>query len=381
MCGASMFYHEQGFDEFWMPGGTTAAGLKNVQLSPKGKLVDRFLRLTAKDFDRGSPFTPVAFLVDYAHGWEPAPFWPNAFNDYHQNPGRFLHGDHETMLQEYFWTAFHPIGPESEKPITGTNEVFLPGVFGDIFDVIYAYPDVKRWTTIDTYPVVVAAGEIELTTTEGQRLAKYVADGGTLLVADGHLTGPGLAELKLPASGKAKEAAGYHWRGAKEVSKSQRFRYRPITAKGVRVLAATREGEAFCVAADRGKGRLIYLSVPHGLGVARQAVPVVPLLLAHLTRGLMPVEVTGDVQWMVNKTKAGWAVTLLNPAGQDKPQQGITPTDYRQNRAVTIRTRVPVKAARDLLLPDDTPKVTPTKAGAEVKLKVLAGSVRVIDLR
>ena len=42
MAGSSMFYHEQGFDEFWQPGGTTVAGIKTVQLSPKGKLVERF---------------------------------------------------------------------------------------------------------------------------------------------------------------------------------------------------------------------------------------------------------------------------------------------------------------------------------------------------
>ena len=42
----------------------------------------------------------------------------------------------------------------------------------------------KQWTTIDTYPVVIVAGEIELTAAEGQRLAEYVANGGTLLVAD-----------------------------------------------------------------------------------------------------------------------------------------------------------------------------------------------------
>ena len=180
MAGSSMFYHEQGFDEFWRPGGTAAAGVQEVQLSPKGKLVDRFLRITAAEPDRGQPFTPVAFLVDYAHGWEPAPFWPNAFGDYHRQPDRFRPGDHERMLEEYFWTAYYPIGPESEKPMTGTNEVYVPGVFGDVFDVIYAYPDVTRWRTIDTYPVVIAAGEIELTDAEGQRLAKYVAGGGTL---------------------------------------------------------------------------------------------------------------------------------------------------------------------------------------------------------
>src|SRR5205823_1172610 len=95
MAGSSMFYHEQGFDEFWRPGGTTAAGVRDVGLSPKGKLVDRFLRTTATTPDRGHPYTPVALLVDYAHGWEPAPYWPNSFKNYHSDSERFLFGDHE----------------------------------------------------------------------------------------------------------------------------------------------------------------------------------------------------------------------------------------------------------------------------------------------
>jgi hypothetical protein len=381
MAGASMFYHEQGHDEFWKPGGTTAAGEKEVMLSPKGMLVDRFLRLTQKDFDRGSPFTPIAFLVDHAHGWEPAPYWPNSFKNYHQHEDRFLFGDHEKMLQEYFWTAYYPIGPESEKPMTGTNEVFLPGVYGDIFDIIFAYPDVKRWTTIDTYPAVVATGEIELTKPEGQRLAKYVEDGGTLVVADTHLTGPGVAELKLPAAGAVKEADRYRWLGG-DAQSSPRFRYRPLKAeKGDRVLAATADGDVFCLAVDRGKGRLISLSVPHGMSISKQALPVLPQLLAHLRQGLMPIEVSGDVQWLVNRNKTGWMVTLLNPAGQVKPQQGITPTDYRENRRVTVRLRVPVKTAVDRLLPTETLNVVEKKGMAEVSLVVPAGSVRILELR
>jgi len=377
MAGASMFYHEQGFDEFWRPGGTAAAGVQEVQLSPKGKLVDRFLRVTAAEPDRGYPFTPVAFLVDYAHGWEPAPFWPNAFGDYHRQTDRFRPGDHERMLEEYFWTAYYPIGPESEKPITGTNEVYLPGVFGDVFDVVYAYPDVTRWRTIDTYPVVIAAGEIELTAAEGERLAAYVASGGTLAVADGHLTGPGVAALRLPATGPQTEGSVYCWLGEAEIHPSQRFRFRSIPTKGVDVLATTTDGRCFCAAMDRGRGRLIYLSVPHGLGIDRRAVPVVPRLVAHLTRGLMPVEVEGDVEWLVNRTAKGWAVTLLNPAGQSKPQQGITPTDFRQNRTVTIRSRVPIQAARDRLLPEERLEVRQNA----VRLEVFAGGVRVVEMQ
>jgi hypothetical protein len=104
-------------------------------------------------------------------------------------------------------------------------------------------------------------------------------------------------------------------------------------------------------------------------------------LLAHLSRNLMPIEVTGDVQWLVNKTTAGWTVTLLNPAGQVKPQQGILPADYRENRKVTIRLRVPVKSASDRLLPEDKINVVEKAGGGEVRLTVPAGGVRIIELR
>jgi hypothetical protein len=377
MAGSSMFYHEQGFDEYWMPGGTTAAGLYEVQLSPKGKLVDRFLRVTEKDFDRGHPVTPVAFLVDYAHGWEPAPYWPNSFKNLHGHDERFKFGNHERMLQEYFWTAFDPIGPESEKPVTGTNEVFVPGVFGDIFDVIYAYPDVTRWTTIDTYPVVIVAGEIELSLAEGKRLADYVERGGTLMLADAHLSGPGLAELKLPPAKPIAEADGYRWQGDAQVHESPRFRYRALDTTSGRPLATTLDGQTFAAAFDRGQGRLIVLSVPHGLTITGQAHAVVPRLMASLTRGLMPVEVRGNVQWLINRNTNGWMVTLINPAGQAKPQQGITPTDYRENRQVTITAHVRITSARDRLRMEEPLTVNKNTVTVEVP----AGGVRIIELR
>jgi hypothetical protein len=375
MAGSSLFYHEQGFDEFWKPGGTTIAGIREARLSPKGQLVDRFLRLTAKEPDRGQPFTPVAFLVDYAHGWEPAPFWPNSFKNFHHNQERFRFGDHEKMLEEYFWTAYYPIGPKSQEPMTATNEVYVPGVFGDMFDVVFAYPDVKKWRTIDTYPVVIVAGEIELTEAEGQRLAQYVQNGGTLLVADAQLTGPGFKALNLPAAGEQAEADSYRWLQDATVHPAQRYRFRPIT--GGKALATTADGKVVCSAFDQGKGRLIYLSVPRGLGIDRCAVPIVPRLFAHLTRGLMPIEVDGDVEWLVSRSDKGWLVTLLNPAGQPKPQQGIVPTDYRENRKVTIKCRVPVKSAGDRLLPSDELAVQENA----VRLEVPAGGVRIIDLK
>jgi hypothetical protein len=200
-------------------------------------------------------------------------------------------------------------------------------------------------------------------------------------VADSHLTGPGLAALNLPAAGSPSEAYGYRWLGGSQVQASQLYRYReiamPAGAAGLQPLATTPDGKCFCAALDRGAGRLIYLALPRGMGIDQSAHPVLPRLFAHLTRGLMPVEVRGDVNWLVNRTPTGWVVTLLNPAGQDKPQHGITPTDYRQNRRVEIVSRVSVTTARDRLLPGDPLAVE----NGIVTVEVQAGGVRLVELK
>ena len=119
------------------------------------------------------------------------------------------------------------------------------------------------------------------------------------------------------------------------------------------------------------------MAVPHGLSIGRQAVPMLPRLMAHLTRGLMPVEVQGDVEWLVNRTKKGWAVTLMNPAGQAKPQQGITPTDYRENRSVLIKSQLPIRTAKDRLLTTEALEVRENT----VRCLVPAGGVKIVELQ
>jgi hypothetical protein len=181
----------------------------------------------------------------------------------------------------------------------------------------------------------------------------------------------------LPAAGATAEADAYCWLGQATEHPSQRFRFRPIDAKKGRTLACTPDGKCFSAAFDRGRGRLVYLAVPYGMGIDRRAMPVLPRLMAHLTRGLMPIEVAGEVQWMVNRTLGGWLVTLLNPAGQRKPQQGITPSDFRENRQVTIHARVRIQSARDRLLPTDRLPVEQNT----VRCEVVAGGLRIIELK
>jgi hypothetical protein len=67
----------------------------------------------------------------------------------------------------------------------------------------------------------------------------------------------------------------------------------------------------------------------------------------------------------------------LNPAGQAKPQQGITPTDYRENRIVYIRLGGVLTSALDRLAPEAELK----PAAGELQLEVPAGGVRIIEIK
>lgn len=374
MAGAALFYHEQGFDEFWTPGGGSTPR-QPLQLSPKGRLVEQFLAVTKKHPDRGAPFTPVAFLLDRAHGWDPNGYQPTHFGlDPAPNPEVLRFGRHARMLKAWFGAAYHPYGPKEAEPNTALNQNYVPGVFGNVFDVLVTSP--TKLAAVDSYPVVVLNGEVALTPEWGAKLAAYVEAGGTLVVSDGQLSGPGVAALKLPELGIVTEDATLRWAPTGADVPTQRYRYRPIA--GGRALATAGGGAAASVL-DRGKGRLVYVSVPLGLGIDGAATPLVGLVLAHARQGLLPVEVEGEVEWLLNRTDRGWLVTLLNPAGPTRLQHGVGPTDYRQQRTVTIRAARPVTAAGEWFT-GAAPAVAADGGGSTVRLVVPAGGVRVVEL-
>src|SRR5262249_41603629 len=175
-------------------------------------------------------------------------------------------------------------------------------------------------------------GEVALTAAWGKKLSAYIQAGGTLLVSDDHVSGPGAAELKLPALGAVAEDTVIQWPPGTKKVVSQRYRYRPI--QGGKALATASNGAVIAAVFEQGKGRLVFLSIPRGLGIDGAAVPLVGLLLANARQGLLPLEVEGEVEWLLNRTDKGWLVALFNPAGSNKPQHGVQPTDYAQKRSV-----------------------------------------------
>ena len=63
---------------FWKPGGGAAGDAFPVQLSPKGKVAEAIVNLAEKH-PRGTQYTPIAFLLDEAHGYSQERFSPASY--------------------------------------------------------------------------------------------------------------------------------------------------------------------------------------------------------------------------------------------------------------------------------------------------------------
>jgi hypothetical protein len=127
MSGAAAIYLEQGGDQFFKPG----PGEHEFQLNPLGKITEEFMRFAEKHPNRGVPYTPVAFLLDPAHGWD--------MTDYPQWPfevSQISRGDR--ALRELFGAAYYPGLVNEGEPATADRQAFVNGIFGDIFDVLVA---------------------------------------------------------------------------------------------------------------------------------------------------------------------------------------------------------------------------------------------------
>jgi hypothetical protein len=127
MSGASGIYLEQGFDQFFKPG----PGDHEFQLNPLGRITDEFMRFAEKHPDRGTPYTPIAFLLDPAHGWDMTdyPQWPFEVSQINTS---------DRALRELFGVAYYPGLVVEGEPATGDRQAFVNGIFGDIFDVLVA---------------------------------------------------------------------------------------------------------------------------------------------------------------------------------------------------------------------------------------------------
>jgi hypothetical protein len=381
MSGASAIYLEQGFDQFFKPG----PGDHSFQLNPLGRITEEFMRFAEKHPDRGEPYTPIAFLLDPAHGWDMTdyPQWPFGVSQINRS---------DRALRELLGAAYYPGLVREGEPASGERQAFVPGVFGNIFDVLVASRGTRdhaqdaRATAIDAidhYRAIIAGGEINWTAAWARKLEEYVRAGGTVLLnaAQAKSLSPSLLGVRF--TGEIGDASNAHCLESNEPPQDLHggaFHFDRIELRGAQPLITTLASEPLVTINHLGRGQLILVTVPDLLGEDDRMPAFVAHLLVHLAAGATPVQVAGDVEYMVNRNSAGWVVTLFNDNGVFKPQQGLAEVDRSKSVEVKLSLRdTRIKSATEWT--SDQGLSVRQQSGADVvNLTIPPGGISVVQL-
>jgi hypothetical protein len=388
MSGASAIYLEQGHDQFFKPG----PGDNPLQLNPLGRITDEFMRFVEKHPDRGTPYTPIAFLLDAAHGFE--------MTDYPQWPFEVSQIDRgDRALRELFGVAYYPGLVVEGEPAIADRQPFVSSVFGDVFDVLVASStneEVEKKTDgamvrghdgvkgpssqmLSAYRAIVVGGRIEWSPSWIQQLMDYVSNGGTVVINAAQIKGIPEQFLGVHLTNATAESDGARCLLPGDETQDlsgQQFRYEKIELKGASALVTTNSGDAIVTVKKVGKGTVIFCAVSDLLGEDERIVPSAAHILAHVFADAAPVNVRGDVEYLINRNMSGWVVTLLNNNGVFKPQQGMATVD----RAAYVTTTISLPGQR---LTSAVDWVTDKQISIDdkVTVQIPPGGIAIIELR
>ncbi len=214
------------------------------------------------------------------------------------------------------------------EPASGERQAFVPGIFGNIFDVLVASETHKD--AIDSYRTVIVGGQINWSDAWAKKLQDYVGNGGVVVLNSAQIKGLPAEFLGIRLLGTSGESHNARCLSPGEPQQDlhgQIFRYDQIELKGAEVLMATPSNDALVTINKVGRGKVVSVAVPDLLGEDERLPPFVAHLLTHLTADATPVKVEGDVEYLVNRNRRGWVVTLFNDNGVFKPQQGLAQVD------------------------------------------------------
>lgn len=376
--GASAIYWEQNLHNQWILPGP---GTHPVQLSPFGRVTQDFQAFVDRVGDRGEPVTPIGLLLSYGHGYERVNYHCKMLDVFQEDAA-------DLELRELFSALWYPASVLEGKPASPDAQSMPAGVYGDIFDVLVDRPEEAH--ALSHYPVIVAAGDVELGGALLPHVEAYVRKGGTLVV-------PAMAAKKLPASLTGLKLQGRQmrseaWLADGDVMPTTPALVEAVELGGAKAILSARTTEKTDVPLVTrhavGDGVVLVPLVPRCLGIDERLHPAIPYLLNGLTQKLLPIDVRlangerprGEVQYQVNRTRDGYLALLVNPRGIDKTQTGIARVDRRASVDVVLSTSEKIASAEELTGP--AAATLEQRAGlGEVRVTIPAGDLKVIHLR
>ena len=375
MSGASAIYLEQGGDQFFKPG----PGENPFQLNPLGRITDEFVRFAEKHADRGTPYTPIAFLLDPAHGFE--------MTDYPQWPFEISQIDRgDRALRELFGVAYYPGLVVEGEPAIADRQPFVSSMFGDVFDVLTASEKATAATndpfvkTLSSYRAVVVGGRITWSSEWIRRLSDYVRNGGTVVLNTAQVKGVPESLLGVHLTNETAEADNAKCLSVGDETQDlsgQLFRYDRVEAKTASVLVTTPTSDPLVTVNKLGKGTVVLIGLPDLLGEDERMTPFAAHVLSHVFANATPVNVKGDVEYLINRNSSGWVVTMLNNNGVFKTQQGMAQVD----RTAYVNVSISIPGHQIQSATEWTSDQLIKTEGDKVTIQIAPGGVAIVELK
>ncbi len=279
------------------------------RLSDEGKMYDKFYAFT-KRVDRGRPLVPFALLVPANRGYtrKAGP----AFDRYEYTRPDYMLDALMSVILEF------PRNKRLENFTNHVERVMANSPYGDVFNALTPdFPDQSSFKrVIDDYRVAFLVGKYAKNDELTQILRKYVANGGVLVMSKAQLETFPLKGIALKPMGNAAFSIGRFGKG--------------------RVIVGHTPYLVPWTGNDKEAGGKALSSIKIG---APMRFPDIEWLLNELEKEFLPVKVSGEIQYGINKVKDGILVYLINNSGvvkfPDKVQQiapGGTPVSVDFSR-------------------------------------------------
>lgn len=164
----------EGADAVVAEGGEHIAYDINGKLTPYGELCKKLNIFTSNYADRGTAYTPYAFILDKYHGMDMmgntrifGTFLPEIYDEFTYN-----------IFNTYIWQGTL-IDPCADELTTMTNTRY-----GEVFDMLLQDASAEL---LGKYPVLIFTGNIVLSEDELHKYIAYVENGGTLVLNTAYL--------------------------------------------------------------------------------------------------------------------------------------------------------------------------------------------------
>lgn len=325
------------------------------------KNVSEFARLT----DRGTPYTPVAILLDHL----------NTHHYYAKSMG-VLPPQEDYHATKGVLSILYP-DSASSRYLEGFQNQLSHNPYGDIFDIIKTDSNGKVAPhVLEAFPVIYAVGRLAINDALAASLREYVQEGGTLVLFTQHARQMDTGILwKTTQRGQGVRLAG----GA--VVEEPAFDFLNVEhPPSAQVLHTTAQGDPLVIETRSGKGRMLVVLSEFGLNSANKPLKLHRHLLADLTRPLLPFKVTGDIESMFNRNEEGWLLTLVNNRGVYKNSSSAVEIKSNEASEVSIEFPEPPLAVSEIYRQRSIPALENHEGKETLKLIISPGDIAVLKI-